>query len=207
MRRLKEKQLERLALKEKAQIIGKYGPLSVYDTRVRVAKDEYNRRAAREDEDCRLRRKDARAEAAFLRRWIRDVRAVVRNSITKTTIKRAWQQGGWSKADRRAHLDHTEWLCDRYLMLRQLRDIRGDSFIAGPCAWPQDFNDEIVRDSITFMLQEATDGAASRRALAQEADGLEFTAIDADGDGRKEDEVNDTIVCASWRGDDEIPDN
>lgn len=50
--------------------------------RLRVARDEQNRRVAGEEGADRFRRRAARGEAAFANRWIFYVRKAVRKSIT-----------------------------------------------------------------------------------------------------------------------------
>ena len=104
MKALRDKQLRRSTLLGKTLIIGKYGPLTVDDARIRVAKDEYNRLAAQEDKRQRLRKKETRDEAAYVRCWIREVRSIVRSSITKTTLHKVQQQSKWQKSDRRTLL-------------------------------------------------------------------------------------------------------
>ncbi|KAM4060707.1 hypothetical protein HRG_001747 [Hirsutella rhossiliensis] len=120
MKLIKDKQLRRSALKEGTQTIGKYRPLTVDNARIRVAKDEYYRRAAQEDKERRIKKKEAREEADFLRRWLRDVRSTVRSSITKTEPDQQKAQGWRHKGDRRAHLNYTEWLAHRYHAFRIL---------------------------------------------------------------------------------------
>jgi hypothetical protein len=51
---LKEKALRRARLEEGTSVICKYGPIRVSDARLRVARDEYNRQAAQEEEEHRL---------------------------------------------------------------------------------------------------------------------------------------------------------
>ncbi|KAG7402744.1 hypothetical protein Forpe1208_v017043 [Fusarium oxysporum f. sp. rapae] len=70
MRRLKEKSLRRSERDEGTIIIANYGPITVYDARLRVAKDQHNRRANQDAELRRYYAKEVRDEAVYLRRWL-----------------------------------------------------------------------------------------------------------------------------------------
>ncbi|KJZ69545.1 hypothetical protein HIM_11058 [Hirsutella minnesotensis 3608] len=172
MQRLKDKHLRRATLESRTQIVGKYGPLSVHDARVRAARDEYNRRATQEDEQRRIRKKAARDEAAFLRRWLRDIRNAVRNSITYTKLAKQRRQGGWLKADRRAHLANTEWLCARYHAFRILCH---QGKVVNSFTWPEYYDEQAVRDAIDLVINEQLDRVNARYALSLEVDGIEIT--------------------------------
>ncbi|KAM4061344.1 DDE superfamily endonuclease [Hirsutella rhossiliensis] len=71
MTKIKEKQAKRSSLQQQTTIVARYGPLSVGDARIRVARDEYNRQAAQEEEAQRVRNKEVRDEAGYIRRWLR----------------------------------------------------------------------------------------------------------------------------------------
>lgn len=86
MKRLKEKNLRRQVRKEGAAVIANYGLIRVSDARLRVAKDEHNRRAAQKLEEERVRKKEVRIEADFIRRWLQEVRKVVRASVTAIRV-------------------------------------------------------------------------------------------------------------------------
>ncbi|XP_044714580.1 tc5 transposase DNA-binding domain-containing protein [Hirsutella rhossiliensis] len=70
MTKIKEKQAKRSSLQQQTTIVARYGPLSVGDARIRVARDEYNRQAAQEEEAQRVRNKEVRDEAGYIRRWL-----------------------------------------------------------------------------------------------------------------------------------------
>ncbi|KAJ3453677.1 hypothetical protein MRS44_017924 [Fusarium solani] len=65
MKRLKEKNLRRRALQEGTSIVSNYGPIRVSDARLRIAKDDYHRRAAQAEEERRYRKKEAIDEVKY----------------------------------------------------------------------------------------------------------------------------------------------
>ncbi|KAJ6438592.1 3-hydroxybutyryl-CoA dehydrogenase [Purpureocillium lavendulum] len=177
MKALKDKQVRRSTLLEKTSVVGKYGPLSVHDARLRVAQDEYNRLAAQHDEEARLLKREARDEAAYIRRWLQRVRAKVRASITSTTARKAQQQGGWLKGDRRALLNSAEWLCQRYTLHRELVELdhckRSNAIV-----WPRDYNAETINHAVKLVVVEAQGRVAGRKMCSLETDGVEILAVE-----------------------------
>ena len=223
MRRLKEKNLLRYSNQARTSIVGKYGPLRVGDARIRIAKDEYNRRAAQEDEERRLQKKYIQDEVLFLRRWLRNVRAKTRTSITllklsdiytkRNTVWREYlnwpYEGRITKATYRALLDSNEWLSQRYHLHRQLRlytDSRPKVMLLEweepPMMWPEDYDEENITNAMQFVILDAQERAASRLMLSYEVDGIEIIGEDTvDGvefgiETIKGEEIEDTIVCA-----------
>ncbi|KFA79431.1 hypothetical protein S40288_10427 [Stachybotrys chartarum IBT 40288] len=85
MQLIKRKALERTNRQAKTGLIAKYGPITMGDARLRVARDEYNCRAAQDEEDERIFKRATNAEAAYLRRWNKKVRFTMRNSIRAVT--------------------------------------------------------------------------------------------------------------------------
>ncbi|KAG7408077.1 hypothetical protein Forpi1262_v018048 [Fusarium oxysporum f. sp. raphani] len=81
MRLLKEKNLRRSARDQGTTIIANYGPITVYDARLRVAKDQHNRLAGQAAEESRLHNKEVKDEVIYLRRWIAAVRKQLRISL------------------------------------------------------------------------------------------------------------------------------
>ncbi|KAG7416692.1 hypothetical protein Forpi1262_v016698 [Fusarium oxysporum f. sp. raphani] len=81
MRRLKEKNLKRSVRDQGTVILANYGPITVYDARLRVAKDLHNRRANQAAEELRFHKKEVRDEAAYARRWLLQVRKLLRASL------------------------------------------------------------------------------------------------------------------------------
>jgi hypothetical protein len=81
MRRLKEKNLKRSARDQGTVILANYGPITVYDARLRVAKDLHNRRANQAAEELGFHKKEVRDEAAYARRWLLQVRKLLRASL------------------------------------------------------------------------------------------------------------------------------
>lgn len=63
------------------------GLISASDARLRAARDGYNRRVAQEEEQSRLLKKKIRTEADFPRRWVRNVRKVVRGGVRELRLK------------------------------------------------------------------------------------------------------------------------
>ncbi|EGU73157.1 hypothetical protein FOXB_16332 [Fusarium oxysporum f. sp. conglutinans Fo5176] len=60
MRRLKEKNLRRSARDQGTTILANYGPITIYDARLRVAKDQHNRLAGQAAEEARVHTKEVR---------------------------------------------------------------------------------------------------------------------------------------------------
>jgi hypothetical protein len=81
MRRLKEKNLRRSARDQGTTILANYGPITIYDARLRVAKDQHNRLAGQAAEEARMHTKEVRVEVGYLRRWIAAVRKMLRASL------------------------------------------------------------------------------------------------------------------------------
>ncbi|RKK62639.1 hypothetical protein BFJ69_g17000 [Fusarium oxysporum] len=86
MRRLKEKSLERSNRDQGTTILANYGPITVYDARLRVAKDLHNRRANQAAEAQWMHKKKVRDEAAYLRRWMTEVRRLLRASLQQLRV-------------------------------------------------------------------------------------------------------------------------
>ncbi|KAJ6436476.1 pol-like protein [Purpureocillium lavendulum] len=201
MKVLKDKQVRRSALLEKASIVGKFGPLSINDARLRAAQDEYNRLAAQREEESRLLKKGARDEAAYIRRWLQRVRANVRASIRTTTARKAHQQGGWLKGDRRALLNCAMWLCQRYALHRELVEM-GHCQQSNAIVWPRDYNAETINHAVQLYRERdvdnevlATSEEASmdyiERRLARTVAGSPFSQGSCGASGaRKKDVVN-----------------
>ncbi|KAH8653032.1 hypothetical protein BGZ61DRAFT_374219, partial [Ilyonectria robusta] len=101
--RLKESSVRWSTVQARTEIIAKYGPIRVEDIRLRVAKDDHNRLAAQADEKKRIFRRDTKDESHYLRRWLRDVRAIVRSSILGFKQSH-YKRGQWAKIDRQIHL-------------------------------------------------------------------------------------------------------
>jgi hypothetical protein len=55
MKRLKEKKIRRRALQEGTSIVSSYGPVCIHEARLRIAKDDYPRRTAHNEENRRFR--------------------------------------------------------------------------------------------------------------------------------------------------------
>lgn len=90
MHRLKEKALRRERLQEGTSIICKYGTIRVSDARLRVARDEYNRRASQEEEKRRLLKRDAHDEVRYVKRWLWAVSSRVRTSVKAVNIREVY---------------------------------------------------------------------------------------------------------------------
>ncbi|KFA80100.1 hypothetical protein S40288_10390, partial [Stachybotrys chartarum IBT 40288] len=82
---IKQKALEHTNHQAKTGLIAKYGPITMGDARLRIAQDEHNHQAAQDEEDERIFKRAANAEAAYLRQWNKKVRFTVRNSIQAVT--------------------------------------------------------------------------------------------------------------------------
>ncbi|KJZ75136.1 hypothetical protein HIM_05622 [Hirsutella minnesotensis 3608] len=193
---IKEKQLRRSTLKEGTQVVARFGPLSVHDARVRVARDEYNRRASQEDEARRIRKKRSREEVPFVRRWMRDLRSVARNSVTKWRLSEMRRRGGLTKADFRAYLDNPEQLCLHYRLFRELKH-KGK--IVNSFTWPEEYDVDIIDDAVLLLATEYHDRVSSRKALSLEVDGIEITQIhdiEAEGDENEVIKVEDANEAA-----------
>ncbi|KAG6215665.1 hypothetical protein E4U34_005538 [Claviceps purpurea] len=74
MRLIEEKALARTNRHAQTAVIGKLGPLSTRDARLRVAKYQYSRRAAQKEEKERIFKRNTRQEMVSLCRWVAKVR-------------------------------------------------------------------------------------------------------------------------------------
>lgn len=199
LQRFKDKALRRLTLSEGTSLVCKYGPIRVGDARLRVARDEYNRRAAQQEEQRRLLKKDALDEVKFVRRWIAEVRSRVRRSVTEVRINeiyghkdRHWKPllqwkkrcDWWSKADRRRHLDSAVFLSQRYALHRQLH--LGEKLIPDwepAVPWPCYYDNEVITEALKFIVLDEQERQAKKSLLSFEVDGVEIVhEIEGDSD-------------------------
>lgn len=81
MRRLKEKNLRRSAQDQGTTILANYRLITIYDARLRVAKDQHNRLAGQAAEEARMHTKEVRVKVGYLQRWIAAVRKMLRASL------------------------------------------------------------------------------------------------------------------------------
>ncbi|KAM4064196.1 DDE superfamily endonuclease [Hirsutella rhossiliensis] len=152
MTKIKEKQAKRSSLQQQTTIVARYGPLSV------------------EEEAQRVRNKEVRDEAGYIRRWLRKVRFNVRISITEAKIRDI--RGLWAKGDKRAHLNCNEWMCASYRILRELHN-RGVGQ-SKAIMWPEYYDREIVKEAAELVVMEANKRAICRQTFSLEADGIEM---------------------------------
>ena len=137
MHSLKEKALRQARLEEGTSIVCKYGPIHVSNARLCVVRDEYNRQAAQEEEKRRLVKRDAQDEVVYIRRWFKEIRALIRRSVRDVKIKEIFsfkkkhsrpllqfknQADWWCKADYRVYLDSAVMLSQRYALYRELQE-------------------------------------------------------------------------------------
>lgn len=178
MKRLKEKNLRRRALQQGTQIVSNYGPIRVSDARLRVAKDEYHRRAAQAEEYRRYRKKEATDEVKYIYRWIKDVRSIVRVSVNNISGVEA-RRGLWAKAARRELLSSNEDMSKRYAIQREFRESFALSLerITG-ITWPPDYDEETVTSAVKFVALEEQERRAAKKLLTYEADGIEIIVED-----------------------------
>ncbi|KAG5924683.1 hypothetical protein E4U61_007358 [Claviceps capensis] len=119
MRLIKEKALARTSRHVQTAVIGKLGPLSMRDARLRVAKDQYSRRAAQREEKARIFKRDIRQEMVFLRRWVAKVRLKVCSSLMVMKPSKVKAQH-WIKKHRHAYLDNTSYISLHCDLLREM---------------------------------------------------------------------------------------
>ncbi|KAJ3456840.1 hypothetical protein MRS44_016863 [Fusarium solani] len=162
LQRFKDKALRRLTLSEGTSLIYKYGPIRVGDARLRVARDEYNRRAAQQEEQRRLLKKDALNEVKFWKK------------------RCDW----WSKANRRRHLDSAVFLSQRYALHRQLhlrKKLIPDWEPTVP--WPYYYDNEVIIEALKFIVLDEQERQAKKSLLSFEVDGVEIVhEIEGDSD-------------------------
>ncbi|GKU08467.1 unnamed protein product [Fusarium langsethiae] len=134
MHRLKEKTIQRTNLQQET-LICKYGPIRVGDARIRAERDQYHRKEAQKEEQLRLLRRDARDECLYIRRWLADVRSLVRRSVARVKLfdihirkntrwkghdkwkhKHQW----WAISDARIHLNSATDMSYKYALHREL---------------------------------------------------------------------------------------
>ncbi|KAM4055628.1 DDE superfamily endonuclease [Hirsutella rhossiliensis] len=154
MTKIKEKQAKRSSLQQQTTI-----------------SPETNTIDKRQEEEAqRVRNKEVRDEAGYIRRWLRKVRFNVRISITEARIRDI--RGLWAKGDKRAHLNCNEWMCASYRILRELHN-RGVGQ-SKAIMWPEYYDREIVKEAAELVVMEANKRAICRQTLSLEADGIEM---------------------------------
>ncbi|KAM5350854.1 hypothetical protein ACJZ2D_017189 [Fusarium nematophilum] len=178
MKRLKEKNIHRRALQEGTFIVSNYGPIRVRDARLRIAKDDYHRRAAQAEEDRRFRKKESLDEVKYIHRWMKDVRSLLRPSLNDARGVEA-RRGWWVKGARQKLLSSNEDMGKRYALIREFQEELGVSVErATGITWPPEYDREIVTSAVKFLGLEEQGRRAARKVLTLEADGLEITAED-----------------------------
>jgi hypothetical protein len=183
--------------------VANYGPIRVSDARLRVAKDDHERRAHQEEEARRVRKKAVRDEMAFLRRWLIRVRGVVRESIQKIRVEdiylpssqAAWKglkgrprREWWTKTDRRLYLSSGKWMSKRYALHREMREGGLLHHWKPVITMPLDYDSEIVKDAVNLLADEERIRRTGRKALSLEADGLEIVNEDEEIEAPAEDD-------------------
>ena len=178
MKRLKEKNLRRRALQEGTSIVSNYGPIRVSDARLRIAKDDYHRRAAQAEEERRYRKKEAIDEVKYIHRWMKDVRNIVRASFNEASGVDA-RRGWWVKAARRQLLSSNEDMSNRYALIREFsQELQAPLERLTGITWPPEYDAETVASAVKFLTLEERERRAGRKVLTLEADGLEITVED-----------------------------
>ncbi|KAG5931608.1 hypothetical protein E4U60_005948 [Claviceps pazoutovae] len=205
-------------------VIGKLGPLSMRDARLRVAKDQYSRRAAQKEEKERIFKRNTRQEMAFLRRWVAKVRLKARSSLRVIKPSKVKAQ------DRRAYLDNTSYISQHYALLREIcaaeKAAAEDSAVIDPALldfavledpaitaakahklsynvshneniilWPKEYDEAVVTAAIKLVVSELEKRAASRQLMQFKADIIELMyEIEASGN-------SDEFVIPKGEGD------
>ncbi|KAM4067887.1 DDE superfamily endonuclease [Hirsutella rhossiliensis] len=132
--------------------------------------------------------KEVREEAAFLRRWVRQVKGTCRDSISKSSNKQL-RLLGRDKRGLRSYMDSIESICYQYAAFRALGD--PDRSTDCPFAWiwynditynrssvltwPKDYDREVVQKAVELVILETQERSTARRALTFEVDGIEIT--------------------------------
>ncbi|KAG6176903.1 hypothetical protein E4U10_000380, partial [Claviceps purpurea] len=192
MRVVKDKALARTNRRTQNGIISKFGPISVGDARLRVAKDNYGRLAAQKEEKERIFKRSTLQEKVFLCRWTMKVRA---------------------RQDRRACLDNTLYISQHYALLREMcaaenaaaedSTVINSTLLHDPAVtaaqpeplsyrashykrimmWPEEYDEAIVTAAIELAVSPIERKAASRPVLQLETDGIRLTSeTEASGD-------------------------
>jgi hypothetical protein len=86
MRRLKEKNLRRRAREQGTSVIANYGPITVHDLRLHVARDEHNRRANQRLEEERIHKKEVKCEASYFKEWLKNLSTILRASTSDLRV-------------------------------------------------------------------------------------------------------------------------
>ncbi|KAG6217126.1 hypothetical protein E4U50_004468 [Claviceps purpurea] len=185
MRLIEEKALARTNRHAQTAVIGKLGPLSMRDARLRVAKYQYSRRAAQKEEKERIFKRNTRQEMVSLCRWVAKVRL-------------------------KAYLDNTSYISQHYDLLREMcaaeKAAAEDSaalnsaFLpdfavpedpavtaskahklsynvsrnANVMLWPKEYDEAIVTAAIELVVSDLQQRAASRQLLQLKADIIEL---------------------------------
>ncbi|KAG6194032.1 hypothetical protein E4U10_003395 [Claviceps purpurea] len=200
MRLIEEKALARTNRHAQTAVIGKLGPLSTRDARLRVAKYQYSRRAAQKEEKERIFKRNTRQEMVSLCRWVAKVR------LKPSKVKAQ----GRIKKDRQAYLDNTSYISQHYKLLREMcaaeKAAAEDSaalnsaFLpdfavpedpavtaskahklsynvsrnANVMLWPKEYDEAIITAAIELVVSDLQQRAASRQLLQFKADTIEL---------------------------------
>ncbi|KAM0080686.1 hypothetical protein ACKRZS_007155 [Fusarium odoratissimum] len=126
MKRLKEKNIHRRVLQEGTSIVSNYGPIRVRDARLRIAKDDYHRRAAQAEEGRHFRKNGSLDEVKYIHRWMKDVRSLLWPSLNDARGVEA-RRGWWVKGARQKLLSSNEDMGKRYALIREFQEELGVS--------------------------------------------------------------------------------
>ena len=178
MKRLKAKNIHRQTLQEGTSIVSNYGPIRVHDARMRIAKDDYHRRAAQAEEERRFRKKEGIDEVKYIHRWMREVRIIIRASLNESRGDAA-RKGWWAKSSRQKLLSSNEDMSKRYALIREFQEAAGvtEGRHSG-ITWPPDYGKETITSAVKFLALEERERRTAREVLTLEAAGLEITVED-----------------------------
>lgn len=131
---MKEKNLRRRVRDERTSVMANYGPIRVYDARLRVAKDDHNPLANQQAEEQRIHRKEVKNEIIYMKRWLSSVRRILRASLTELRVAevhsgqptyenqvKPFAAGDlWIKTDRRRSFFSSALTGQRYALHRKM---------------------------------------------------------------------------------------
>ncbi|KAG6176166.1 hypothetical protein E4U27_005432 [Claviceps purpurea] len=179
MRLIEEKALARTNRHAQTAVIGKLGPLSTRDARLRVAKYQYSRRAAQKEEKERIFKRNTRQEMVSLCRWVAKVRLKAYLDNTSYISQRYDLLRGMCAAEMAAAEDSaaldSAFLEDPAVTAAKAHKLSYNvSHNANVMLWPKEYDEAIVTAAIELVVSDLQQRAASRQLLQFKADTIEL---------------------------------
>ncbi|KAI8401732.1 hypothetical protein FOFC_18601 [Fusarium oxysporum] len=193
MRCLKEKNLKRSARDQGTVILANYGPITVYDARLRVAKGLHNRRANQAAEELRFHKNEVRDEAAYARRQKSTyllTRVYLVNSVTGDKIlpppRDALENEEMRKSKELASLAKKSGQSE----VPKVFKFRWNP----PFLLPFDYDFNICKEAVDFIIADEGKRRALRQKLCLEIDGVEIDEDNEESDSEEAEPFEDEEI-------------